>query len=120
MVLAVVMVPAMLTLAYAAFADYSGKWSGSSPDDGPLGTVYAVLKQEGTTLTGTAGPSASKQLPIATGKVDGDHLRFEVKMGSGTIAFDLTGTAAELRGTVRLSEDDGNSANSSLVLKRLP
>jgi len=85
-----------------------------------MGAMYAVLKQEGTTLTGSAGPSESKQFPITTGKVDGDRLTFEAKMGGGTIRFDLTSTASELRGTVRLFEDDGNTANTSVVLKRAP
>ena len=110
---------ATLTSAYAAAADFSGKWSGSSPDR-LRGTMYAVLKQERTTLTGTAGPSQSKQFQITTGKVDGDHLIFEVKMGGGTIRFDLTSTSSELRGTMRLFEDDGHTANANLVLKRIP
>ncbi len=46
-----VLVVAMLAVAYAADANFSGKWLGSSPD---LGATYAVLKQEGTTLTGSA------------------------------------------------------------------
>jgi hypothetical protein len=114
-----VLVVAILTSAYAAAADFSGKWSGSSPDKDSVGTVYAVLKQEGTTLTGSAGPSESKQFPITTGKVAGDHLNFEVKTGGGTIRFDLTQTALELRGTMRLFEDDGHTANASVVLKRI-
>jgi hypothetical protein len=111
---------ATLASAYAAAADFSGKWSGASPDNDSVGTMYAVLKQEGTTLTGTAGPSESKQFQITTGKVDGDHLIFEIKMGGGTIRFDLTSTSSELRGTMRLSEDDGHTANANVVLKRIP
>jgi hypothetical protein len=95
LVLFVVLVWAFPTLAYGAVVDFSGKWSGSSPE---MGAVYAVLKQEGTTLTGSAGPSESKQLPITTGKVAGDHLTFEVRMGGGTMSFDLTGAGSELRG----------------------
>src|ERR1039457_4287138 len=101
LVLIVAIVLPLLT-SYARAADVSGKWSGSSPDNGPMGTVFAVLKQEGTTLTGTAGPGESRQLPISSGRVDGDHLTFEVKMGGGTIRFDLTNAGSELRGTVQL------------------
>jgi hypothetical protein len=53
-----------------AAEDISGKWAGSlvitvegdtSKDD----TAYLVLKQAGTTVTGTAGPSATDQkIPI--------------------------------------------------------
>jgi hypothetical protein len=117
---ALVIVGAMLTSAYAASADFSGKWSGSSPDDHSLGTIYAVLKQDGDTLTGSAGPSESKQFPITTAKVDGNRLTFEIKMGGGTIRFDLTSAASQLRGTMRLLEDDGHTANANVVLKRIP
>ncbi len=85
-----------------------------------MGAMYAVLKQEGTTLTGSAGPSESKQFPITTGQVDGGRVTFEVKMGGGTIRFDLTGAASELHGMMRLIEDDGNTADARVVLKRVP
>jgi hypothetical protein len=52
--------------------------------------------------------------------VEGDHLVFEVKMGGGTIRFDLTGTAGELRGTARIFSDDGNTDSTNIVLKRVP
>ena len=105
---------------YAAALDFSGKWSGSSPDQDSVGSMYAVLKQEGATLTGSAGPTEAKQFEITTGKVDGAHVVFEVKMGGGTIHFDLTGTASELSGTMQLFEDDGHTANAHIVLKRIP
>jgi hypothetical protein len=50
----VIMLVATLTLAYAAVADFSGKWSGPAP--GNAGGMYVVLRQDGTTLTGSAGP----------------------------------------------------------------
>lgn len=117
LVLIVAMVLPPLTSAYAQAAGVSGKWSGSSSDNGPIGTVFAVLKQEGTTLTGTAGPSESKQLPIASGKVAGERLTFEVKMGGGTLRFDLTDAGSELRGTVQLSDGGGHTESSKVVLK---
>jgi hypothetical protein len=117
LVLIVAMVVPLLTSVYAQAAGVSGKWSGSSSDNSPMGTVFAVLKQEGTTLTGTAGPSESKQLPIVSGKVDGDRLTFEVKMGGGTLRFDLTNAGSELRGTVQLSDGGGHTDSSRVVLK---
>ena len=110
----------LLISACASAADFSGKWFGSS-DDPSVGTVYAVLKQDGVALTGSAGPSESRQFPITTGKVDGDHLVFEVNMRGGVIRFDLVAAASELRGTMHLSEDGGqHTANASIVLKRTP
>src|SRR5579863_124221 len=42
----------------ASAADVTGKWSGSfTPDGGQVGTAYAVLKQSGTAVTGSAGPA---------------------------------------------------------------
>jgi hypothetical protein len=116
----VVTLVGMLAAAYAATADFSGKWSGSSPDKDSMGPVYAILRQEGSTLTGSAGPSESKQFPITSGKVDGDRLAFEIKMGGGTIRFDLTGAASELRGTAQILEDDGHTASANVVFKRVP
>jgi hypothetical protein len=114
----VIMLAATLTLAYAAVADFSGKWSGSAPDN--AGGMYVVLQQEGTLLTGSAGPTESKQFPIMAGKVGGDHLTFEIKMGGGIIRFDLIGTTSELRGIARILEDDGNTDTAKVVLERVP
>ena len=80
--------------------------------------MYVVLKQQGTKLTGSAGPAESKQFPIVNGTVDGDHLVFEIKMGGGTIRFDLVSDGAELKGTARISEDDGHTDSTTIVLKR--
>ena len=110
----------LLICVCASAADFSGKWLGSSADPS-VGTMYAVLKQDGGTLTGSAGPSESRQFPITTGKVDGDHLVFEVTMRGGVIRFDLTAAASELKGTMNLSEDGGqHTATASIVLKRIP
>jgi len=116
-----VVIVGLLMSVCASAADFSGKWSGSSPDSKSVRAVYAVLRQDGTTLTGSAGPSESRQFPIATGKVDGDHLVFEVKMGGGVIRFDLTAVASELKGSMQLSEDGGqHTDNANIVLKRIP
>lgn len=111
----IIVLAATLTLAWAA-GDFSGKWSGSAPD-GP-GDMFVVLHQEGARLTGSAGPTESKQFPILNGTAEGDHLVFEIKMGGGTIHFDLVSAGAELTGTARLSEDDGHTDSAKIVLKR--
>ena len=111
---------AMLAAVCASAADFSGKWSGSSPDDKSVGTIYAVLKQDGTALTGSAGPKESRQFPITTGKVDGDRLTFEVKMGGGRMRFEVTAAGSELKGTMQIFEDDNHSASANIVLTRSP
>jgi len=114
-----IVIVTLLAAVCASAADFSGKWSGSSPDDKSLGTVVAVLKQDGTMLTGSAGPNESRQFAIITGKADGDHLTFEVKMGGGIIRFDLTAVASELRGSMRVFEDDGHTDSATIVLRRI-
>jgi len=111
---------ALLASLCATAADFSGKWSGASPDDQSFGIMYAALRQNGTALTGSAGPRQSRQFPITVGKSDGDHLTFEVKMGGGTIRFDLTADGSVLKGTAQVLEDDGHTASANIVLKRIP
>ena len=106
----------LATISMAA-TDYSGKWSADSAEG--LGKIFAVLQQDGVKLTGSAGPGETKQFAITTGKVEGDHLVFEVKTGGGTIHFDLTGTGGELHGTARIFSDDGNTDSTNIVLKRV-
>ena len=109
----------LLASLCAVAADYSGKWSGTSPDDKSLGPVYAVLRQDGAVLTGSAGPDESHQFPITTGKVDGDGLFFDVKTGGGLLRFELTASAGDLKGTMRIFEDSGQTATANVVLKRI-
>jgi hypothetical protein len=111
---------ALLTLVCAAATDSSGKWSGSAPDSPSVPTMFAVLQQDGDKLAGSAGPSEARQFPITAGKVDGDHLTFEVHMAGGTIRFDLTSTATELRGAAQLLEDDEHTDKAAVIFKRIP
>ena len=54
---------ALMALAAAA-ADVNGKWSGSlTTESGQPGTAFAILKQSGTAVTGSAGPDESQQWP---------------------------------------------------------
>jgi len=66
-------------VSLAAAADVSGNWSGTwTPENGNAGSAYLVLKQSGATLTGSAGPDAQTQWPIANGKVAGDTVTLQV------------------------------------------
>ena len=112
----------LLVAVCATAADLSGKWKGSFSSNEPgdparANPLFVVLKQEGNRLTGTAGPAESQQMPIKTGKAEGDHLVFEVDMGGGTIAFDLKSVGAELQGEMRLSEG-GRKTAARVTLKR--
>ncbi len=73
--------------AIALAADATGKWSGSfsMAGGGESRTAYAILKQAGTTLTGTAGPSSDEQWPIENGKVEGNKITFAVSAPDGGV-----------------------------------
>jgi hypothetical protein len=103
--------------------DVSGTWSGAFTPCEPGGSahespVYMVLKQAGSTLTGTAGPGKSQQFPIQNGTVDGDHLTFDVQMGGGGIALDLKLVAGELRGEMQLTEGR-RKTTAKAILRRV-
>jgi len=96
----------MAALALAAAApDVSGTWSGSMIATGPDGQqrdngVTLVLKQAGTEITGSAGPSADHQLPIQKGKIEGGKIALEVAVGEGTFKFDLALQGEHIKGDV--------------------
>src|SRR6266536_2888618 len=90
-----------LTLSASA-ADFTGTWSGSLKVTGPDGqvnddSIHMILKQDGTKLTGTAGPSADQQLPIDKGTEEGNKVTMEVAVGQGTFKFDLALDADHLK-----------------------
>jgi hypothetical protein len=68
-------------------ADVSGKWSGSfeitREGETHSDTAYLVLKQEGSNITGTAGPNEDRQYPIKRGKIEDDLITLEVEHEPG-------------------------------------
>jgi hypothetical protein len=114
-----------LTLAAAAClmaADATGRWTGTmttnSAADGPSERpAYLVLKQAGTELTGTAGPSSDHQMAIQNGKAVDGALTFEVPAGDGVMKFKLKQTGDEIQGDIT-RERDGQSDSAKLAVKR--
>jgi hypothetical protein len=109
-----------LLLALCAFAaDATGKWSGTfTTEEGNPGTGVVVIKQTGTEITGTAGPSMDEQLPIANGKIEGDKVTFEVSHPSGmTLKMSLVLDGDSLKGDVTANRE-GQSMKAKLDLKR--
>jgi uncharacterized protein (TIGR03435 family) len=79
-------------------ADVTGAWSGSFYG----GPIYLILKQQGTEVTGTAGPSAAQQaLKLSAGRMEGDELSF--KVGPMEVALRLDGD--DLRGEIKEPND---------------
>src|SRR5215470_370688 len=87
--------PAVLA---CAAADVSGSWSGSFYG----GPVYVILKQQGSEIPGTAGPSAAQQmLKLEAGRIDGDRVTFS----AGPLHADLRLTGDDLKGDLKTPDD---------------
>ena len=113
---------AFLLSAFCLLAgDVSGKWSGTMKPNGEenAGPAFLVLKQEGAELKGSAGPNESQQHPIESGKVEGDRIRFEIKVGEkGTISFDLKLDGDQISGDLKMVRD-AESRTATLSVQRV-
>jgi hypothetical protein len=114
------------TLAFALFAmtamaaDVTGKWSGTfSPEGQDPSGAFVVLKQSGTTLTGTAGPDEGQQWPLANGKIQGNKITGEVTSPEGMIfKLDLVVEGDQIKGDVNATRD-GQPMKAKVDLKRV-
>ena len=113
----------IMGLAFAAAAaDVTGKWSGSfTPESGDGGSAYVILKQSGTTITGSGGPDASQQWPGLTGTINGNKLTFEVKSpDDGTVyKCELVLDGNRLQGAVTFAPEGGQPGKGKLDLTRV-
>ena len=108
-------------LATLAFADVSGNWTGTlSPDGRDPTPAYLVLKQDGETVTGTAGAAEQgERLTIRNGTARDGVVTFEVETPGGHLMkFDLKEQGDELTGTVT-RERDGEKQRAALAVKRV-
>lgn len=95
----------MVMVLVASAADVTGTWSGTfiiTMPDGKTNddSVHLVLKQSGATITGTAGPSAEQQLPIAKGTITGNRVSLELPIPDGMFKFDVVLEGEHLKGDV--------------------
>jgi len=111
----------LLCSAAALAGDVSGTWTGAFKVNGGDHTVpqVIILKQTGNKLTGSGGPNTEEQYPIENGKVDGDHVTFELTSGEWRFSYDLKWDGPEeMRGDLGLkSLDDSRTAK---ILLRKP
>jgi hypothetical protein len=106
-------------------ADLSGNWTGKADltmnDERSTVPVFMSLKQDGATVTGTAGETKSEQHPIQNGKVEGDTLTFQIKWNEDEdtplMTLRLTLKNGHLVGTAKGHTDDGD-ADATLDLER--
>ena len=99
-------------------ADATGTWTGNllvpGKDPGP---ARLVLKQDGSKLTGTAGPNEEEQHPIENGKAENGLLIFDLLTGETVMKFKLKHEGDEIKGDVT-RERDGATQTASLAVKR--
>src|SRR5262249_53928227 len=109
----------LLVSAAALFAaDATGTWTGTfTPEGGNEGPAVLVLKPEGKTVTGTAGPNESDRYQISNGKVSGDDLTFEVSTGNSVMKFALKQSGDEIKGEAS-RERDGQKQTAKIAVKR--
>jgi hypothetical protein len=74
------------------------------------------VKQKGTDLTGTAGPSAENQWPLK-GTVNGNKLTFEVQSDGPLIKFALDFAEGHLKGDAN-AEQDGKKLSAKVDMQR--
>jgi hypothetical protein len=111
----------MVAMALAAMAgDVSGKWSGTFTPEGQDGSpAVLMLKQSGSTLTGSAGPDENTQWPISNGKVDGNQLTGVATSPEGiAYKFALTADGDHITGSVEMAAG-GQSMKATLDVKRV-
>lgn len=109
----------LLSAGGILMAQVTGAWSGSFESSGGKGPAHLILKQEGASLSGTAGPTPSLQLPIRKGIIDGNGtLNFEIEEGDATMRFELRLEGNQLSGVIR-REQSGVVRDSTLKATRL-
>jgi len=109
----------------AAAADVTGKWSGTFVVMGPNGPAgdpnpaFLILKQSGSTLTGSAGQDESEQFPIDNPKIEGNKITGSVSPSDGaTYTVTLTVDGDKMTGEVTISEG-GQTMKGKIELKRV-
>ena len=105
------LVGSVVTSPVASAADITGAWSGTFKITMPDGqtrddSVHLVLKQDGGKITGTAGPGADQQMPIAKGTIEGNKVMLEVPVPDGVFKFDIALEGDHLKGDVTRSMGD--------------
>ena len=119
--LLVVFLVALVAMTAAA-ADVTGKWSGSftlGEGGGEGGTAFMVLKQSGTTLSGSAGATAEEQFPLENAKIDGNKITGSVNASDGnTYTVSLTVDGDKMSGELTVTAG-GQTMKGKIELKRV-
>lgn len=110
----------LLLAAQMMAADLSGKWSGSFKAEGADHSVpqSLILKQQGTSLSGSAGPNTGEQYPLENGRVEGNKASFQVTTGEWKFTYNLTLENNSLSGDLKL-QSTSESRTASVTLTRV-
>jgi hypothetical protein len=107
-------------------ATLAGTWSGTLIFKGPdpaEETLVLVLKQDGATLTGTAGPDADRQYKITKGKTAAaggvTSITFDLIINGVLSSFDLKLVDGRLNGEATSEGEDGHKRVATVELRRL-
>lgn len=114
---------AVAALTAAADTDITGKWSGSfdmtAPDGGVKNaTAFLILKQAGSEISGSVGPSEDQQFPIMKGKMDGDKITIEADHDGNTLKLALVLAGDHIKGDASM-QMDGQTATAKLDVTRV-
>ena len=103
----------------APAADVSGKWSGEFiPEGQEASPAVVILKQTGSTVTGSAGPNGEDQWPLSDGKLLNNRLTGLVTAPNGaTYKLDLVLEGDHIKGTIVVTRD-GDSLKASIDVTR--
>ena len=112
---------AAIALSAPADVNVSGKWSGTfsvTGSDGNSEPAFLLLKQEGTTVTGSAGPNESQQHPIKKGSVAGNKLTLEIEPRENqSIKLEPVVDGDQMKGEINMARD-GETRSGKLEVAR--
>ena len=94
-----------LALVAAPDTNITGKWSGSfkmTRSDGEVsdGSALLLLKQSGSEITGSVGPTEDEQHAITKGKIEGEKITLLIDDEGRTIKFALVLAADRITGEI--------------------
>ena len=123
LVAALLVTVSTLSAFQAKPVDLTGVWTGTLTRTDGSGSAYLDLKQKDAELTGSAGPNADRQSPIANGKVATAQgvtsVTFDAAQPSGSVMkFDLKLVEGRLKGKVTLEANGEIRGEATLDVGR--
>lgn len=115
---------AVLTLAASAIAaDVTGTWTGpmtmSNGGETRDDTALLILKQEGSSVTGSIGPNEERRYNITKGTVDADNINIEASVqGENKIVLRLKLAGEKLSGDLKFEGPDAPPLTGKLTLDK--